>query len=62
MLTSAEVAALEKFSVKRLHALVRQGRVTGVTRHGNAYSFRSNYRIKPSPVRGRKSGAAKAAE
>ena len=58
MLTSTEVAAREGFSTKRLHTLVRQGRVVGVSRHGNAYVFGPDYCIKPSPVRRRKSGAA----
>lgn len=56
-LTSKEVAEREGFTVKRLQALVRQGRVTGVRRNSRGdLVFRSDYRIKPSAVRGRVAG------
>lgn len=57
-MTSKEVAKREGFTVKRLQALVRQGRVTGVKRHGRSLVFAANYRIKPSPLRGRLAGAS----
>ena len=55
LLTVHQVAAREKVSAKRIHALVRQGRVTGVGHHGNALAFPENYTILPPPSRpGRK--------
>lgn len=54
-LTVHEVATRERVSPKRIHALVRQGRVTGVSWHGNALSFAEDYSITPPPKRpGRK--------
>lgn len=55
-----EVAAREKVSAKRIHALVRQGRVTGVGWHGRALTFSPDYQILPAPSRpGRKRLAQK---
>lgn len=59
-LTVHEVAAREKVSAKRIQALVRQGRVTGVGWHGRALTFSPDYQILPAPTRpGRKRLAQK---
>lgn len=52
--TTAEVAEREGVSVKRIQALVRQKRITGVKTHGNAFAFASDYTILPPPIRNRK--------
>lgn len=54
-LTAQEVAEREGVTVKRIHALVRQQRVSGVKWHGNALSISARYTISAPPVRkGRK--------
>lgn len=49
--TAAEVAEREGVSTKRIHALVRQDRIPGVTRHGIALVIPVDYQILPPPLR-----------